>query len=90
MMKSMKPTVSLIDIATYLPENRVPADWYTSQSANADMRDNPMFSPPEYRHHSGIDESNVDMIERASSGLVAVTGPTCSPISTYCYAFPDA
>ncbi len=75
MMKSMASTVSLIDIATYLPENRVPADWYTSQSAEADMRDNPMFSPPDYRHHSGIDESNVDMIERASSGLVARHGP---------------
>ena len=75
MMKSTRPTVSLIDIANYLPENRVPAEYYTSQSADADMRDNPMFSPPEYRHHSGIDESNVDMIERASSGLVARHGP---------------
>ena len=25
-------TVSLVDIATYLPENRVPAEWYTSLS----------------------------------------------------------
>jgi 3-oxoacyl-[acyl-carrier-protein] synthase-3 len=75
MMKSTTPTVSLIDVSTYLPENRVPADWYTSQSGADDMRDNPMFSPPEYRHHSGIDESNVDMIEQATSGLVARHGP---------------
>lgn len=75
MMKSTAPTVSLIDVSTYLPENRVPADWYTSQSGADDMRDNPMFSPPEYRHHSGIDESNVDMIEQATSGLVARHGP---------------
>jgi 3-oxoacyl-[acyl-carrier-protein] synthase-3 len=75
MMKSTTPTVSLIDVSTYLPENRVPADWYTSQSGADDMRDNPMFSPPEYRHHSGIDETNVDMIEQATAGLVARHGP---------------
>ncbi len=70
MMKSSAPTVSLIDVSTYLPENRVPAEWYTNQSdADTDMRDNPMFSPPEYRHHTAIDESNVDMMERAASGL---------------------
>ena len=66
-MTSTKPTVSLVDVATYLPENRVPATWYTDQSdADTDMRDNPMFSPPEYRHHTAIDESNVDMMERAA------------------------
>lgn len=65
------PTISLIDIATYLPENRVPAEWYTSQSdVDNDMRDNPMFTPPEYRHHAAIDESNVDMLERATAGLI--------------------
>jgi 3-oxoacyl-[acyl-carrier-protein] synthase-3 len=70
MMKSTTPTVSLIDVSTYLPQNRVPAEWYTDQSdADTDMRDNPMFSPPEYRHHTAIDESNVDMMERAASGL---------------------
>ncbi|MGZ6780323.1 MAG: 3-oxoacyl-ACP synthase III family protein [Mycobacterium sp.] len=70
MTKTTTPTVSLIDVSTYLPENRVPAEWYTDQSdADTDMRDNPMFSPPEYRHHTAIDESNVDMMERAASGL---------------------
>jgi 3-oxoacyl-[acyl-carrier-protein] synthase-3 len=76
MMRSTTPTVSLVDVSTYLPENRVPADWYTSQSdADTDMRDNPMFSPPEYRHHTAIDESNVDMMERAASGLAERHGP---------------
>lgn len=69
-MNPTTPTVSLIDVSTYLPENRVPAEWYTDQSdADTAMRDNPMFSPPEYRHHTAIDESNVDMMERAASGL---------------------
>jgi 3-oxoacyl-[acyl-carrier-protein] synthase III len=70
MTESTKPTVSLVDVATYLPENRVPAEWYTNQSdADTDMRDHPMFSPPEYRHHTAIDESNVDIMERAALKL---------------------
>jgi 3-oxoacyl-[acyl-carrier-protein] synthase-3 len=67
-------TVSLIDIATYLPENRVPAEWYTSQSKDDALQDSVMFAPPEYRHHSSIDESNVDMMERATAGLIERNG----------------
>lgn len=70
-----KPTVSLIDVATYLPENRVPAAYYEQYAGVDELRDNPMFGPPEYRHHAAFDESNVDMIERASAGLVARHGP---------------
>ena len=40
------PTVSLIDVATYLPENRVPAEWYARYASTDDLRDNPMFRPP--------------------------------------------
>jgi len=69
------PTVSLIDVSTYLPENRVPAEWYTGHAGADNLRDNPMFAPPAYRHHAAFDESNVDMIERASAGLVARHGP---------------
>ncbi|AQT81155.1 3-oxoacyl-ACP synthase [Mycolicibacterium litorale] len=68
-------TVSLIDLATYLPENRVPAQWFTRFSDNDDLRDNPMFRPPDYRHHAADDESNVDMIEKAVAALVARHGP---------------
>ncbi len=74
-MNTTTPTVSLIDIATYLPENRVPAAYYEQFAESNDMRDSPMFAPPEYRHHAAIDESNVDMIERATAGLVARHGP---------------
>jgi hypothetical protein len=69
------PTVSLIDVSTYLPENRVPAEWYAGHAGADNLRDNPMFAPPAYRHHAAFDESNVDMIERASAGLVARHGP---------------
>jgi 3-oxoacyl-[acyl-carrier-protein] synthase-3 len=75
MSPSTQPTISLIDVATYLPENRVPAEWYTQYSGDDDLRDNPMFRPPDFRHHAGIDESNVDMIERAVAALVDRRGP---------------
>lgn len=68
-------TVSLIDVATYLPENRVPAAWFTQFGGNDDLRDNPMFRPPDYRHHAADDESNVDMIEKAVAALVTRHGP---------------
>lgn len=73
-MNNPASSVSLIDVSTYLPENRIPAEYY-AQFAEADgLRDSPMFAPPEYRHHAAIDESNVDMIERATEGLVARYG----------------
>ncbi len=71
----MSHPVSLVDVATYLPENRVPAAWYTEFSGNDDLRDNPMFRPPDYRHHAADDESNVDMIDKAVAALVARHGP---------------
>ncbi|WP_026256007.1 3-oxoacyl-ACP synthase III family protein [Mycobacterium sp. 155] len=74
MRDTRNPAVSLLDVSTYLPENRVPAQWYTDHSETDSLRDNPMFAPPEYRHHSTFDESNVDMIERAVAGLTARHG----------------
>jgi 3-oxoacyl-[acyl-carrier-protein] synthase III len=74
-MSTAQPRVSLIDVATYLPENRLPAEWYARYAEIDDLRDNPMFRPPDYRHHAGDDESNVDMIERAAAALVTRHGP---------------
>lgn len=69
-----KATVSLVDISGYLPEKRVPAAYYEQYAESDFLRDSPMFAPPAYRHHSGVDESNVDMMERAAAGLVARHG----------------
>jgi 3-oxoacyl-[acyl-carrier-protein] synthase III len=63
-------TVSLIDVSTYLPENRVPAEYYANFAGTDDLRDNLMFRAPEYRHHVEKDKSNVDMVELAVNGLV--------------------
>lgn len=68
-------TVSLVDVATYLPANRVPAQWYADIAGTDDLRDNLMFRAPEFRHHAAGDETNVDMMVRAADGLAARFGP---------------
>jgi 3-oxoacyl-[acyl-carrier-protein] synthase-3 len=74
-MNTAQPAISLIDVATYLPENRLSAEWYARYAETDDMSDSPMFRPPDYRHHAGEDESNVDMIERAAAVLAGRHGP---------------
>ncbi|MFC5033573.1 3-oxoacyl-ACP synthase III family protein [Streptomyces fildesensis] len=64
-------TVSLIDVAGYLPGEPVPAEFYTGyQGAQDTLRDNPMFRIPPLRHHVAADETNVDMVERAVLPLI--------------------
>ena len=64
------PTVSLIDVSTYLPGEPIPADYYAQFAESDDLRDNVMFRAPKFRHHVGKDESAIDMIERATAGLI--------------------
>ncbi|WP_329560549.1 ketoacyl-ACP synthase III family protein [Kitasatospora sp. NBC_01266] len=64
-------TVSLTDVAGYLPGEPVPAEFYTEYPGAEDkLRDNPMFRVPPMRHHVAADESNVDMVERAVAPLI--------------------
>lgn len=63
-------SVSLIDVATYLPGEPVPADYYAQFADSDDLRDNLMFRAPRHRHHVAADETSVDMVERAAAGLV--------------------
>ena len=67
-------TVSLIDVSTYLPGSPIGADYYLqfqAQEPNADdLRDNLMFRAPRFRHHVAADETAIDMVERATAGLV--------------------
>lgn len=66
----MTPTVSLLDVASYLPENRVPTEYFTQFSRSDRMAKNVMFRSPAFRHHVAGDETAVDMIERALAPLV--------------------
>lgn len=63
-------TVSLLDIATYLPGEPIGASYYAQFVESDALRDNVMFRAPRYRHHVGQDETAVDMVERAAAGLV--------------------
>jgi 3-oxoacyl-[acyl-carrier-protein] synthase-3 len=64
------PTVSLIDISSYLPGDPIGVDYYANFSGSDDLRDNLMFRAPRSRHHVAEDETAVDMIERAAAGLI--------------------
>ncbi|GAB1645734.1 3-oxoacyl-ACP synthase III family protein [Krasilnikovia sp. MM14-A1259] len=71
MIASPARTVSLTDVAGYLPGAPVPAEFYTEvPGAQDQLRDNAMFRVPRWRHHAAPDESNVDLIERAAQPLI--------------------
>ncbi|MEU9442834.1 3-oxoacyl-[acyl-carrier-protein] synthase III C-terminal domain-containing protein [Streptomyces sp. NPDC048304] len=64
-------TVSLTDVASYLPGDPVPAAFYTDHPGAEDkLRDHPMFKVPPLRHHVAPDETNADMVERAVQPLI--------------------
>jgi 3-oxoacyl-[acyl-carrier-protein] synthase-3 len=65
-----EPTVSLIDVATYLPGEPIGADHYAQYAESDDLRDNVMFRAPRFRHHVAPDETAIDMVQRAAQGLI--------------------
>jgi 3-oxoacyl-[acyl-carrier-protein] synthase-3 len=64
------PAVSLIDVSTYLPGGPISAEYYAQFAQSGDLRDNLMFRALKFRHHVAEDETAIDMIERATEGLV--------------------
>ncbi|AMU70276.1 putative 3-oxoacyl-[acyl-carrier-protein] synthase [Mycobacteroides abscessus subsp. abscessus] len=69
-------SVSIFDISSYLPENRVSAEYFAQYAKDDDLAENVMFRSPAYRHHVANDESAVDMAERAVAGLRERHGAT--------------
>ena len=65
-----KPSVSLIDVSTYLPGEPIGADYYAQFAESDDLHDNLMFRAPKFRHHVAPEESSIDMIEHAVQGLI--------------------
>ena len=63
-------TVSLIDVSTYLPGEPIGTDYYAKFAGSDELRDNLMFRAPRFRHHVAEDETAIDMVERATQGLV--------------------
>jgi 3-oxoacyl-[acyl-carrier-protein] synthase III len=64
------PTVSLIDVSSYLPGEPIGVDYYAQYASADELRDNLMFRAPKFRHHVAEDETATDMIERAAAGLI--------------------
>lgn len=62
--------VSLIDVSTYLPGEPIGADYYAQFAGSDELRDNIMFRAPKFRHHVRPDETAIDMVERATQGLI--------------------
>lgn len=67
-------TISLIDIAGYLPENIVSADYFAQYQDPDDITGNQMFKAPKFRHHVAAGETPADMAERAVAPILARQG----------------
>jgi 3-oxoacyl-[acyl-carrier-protein] synthase III len=64
------PDVSLVDVSSYLPGEPIGADYYAQFAESDELRDNVMFRGPTFRHHVKTDETAIDMVERATQGLI--------------------
>ncbi|MEP9392498.1 3-oxoacyl-[acyl-carrier-protein] synthase III C-terminal domain-containing protein [Gordonia sp. VNQ95] len=69
MTASISPAISLADVATYRPTNRVPATWFAEYAADDALADNVMFRAPAHRHHAADGETSADMIVAAAAVL---------------------
>jgi 3-oxoacyl-[acyl-carrier-protein] synthase III len=65
-----QPAVSLLDVSSYLPGEPIGADYYAQFAESDELRDNVMFRAPSFRHHVAPDETAIDMVERATQGLI--------------------
>ncbi|GAB19037.1 putative 3-oxoacyl-[acyl-carrier-protein] synthase [Gordonia effusa NBRC 100432] len=69
MNSAATPVVSLADIATYRPANKVPASYFADFAQDDELADNVMFRAPAFRHHAADGETSADMILRAATTL---------------------
>ncbi|WP_040840262.1 3-oxoacyl-ACP synthase III family protein [Nocardia brevicatena] len=74
MSLSAQSTVSLVDVASYLPENIVSADYFARYAEPEDVTANVMFKAPKFRHHITPGETPADMAERAVAPILTRRG----------------
>lgn len=67
-MNTIQP-VSIVDIASYLPGEPVPTNYFTRFSHSDRLAKNVMFRSPKTRYHIAPEETAVDMAEQAVSVL---------------------
>ncbi|MET9200247.1 3-oxoacyl-[acyl-carrier-protein] synthase III C-terminal domain-containing protein [Gordonia sp. NPDC003585] len=68
------PTVTLLDVAGYLPEKRIPAAYFEQFAEDDQLAGNAMFRVPAYRHHAAEGETSADMMMAAAHTLTARHG----------------
>ncbi len=66
----MPTPVSLIDVSTYLPGEPIGVEYYERFAGSDELRENLMFRAPRHRHHVAPDETAIDMVQRATEGLI--------------------
>ncbi|MEP9394861.1 3-oxoacyl-[acyl-carrier-protein] synthase III C-terminal domain-containing protein [Gordonia sp. VNK1] len=69
MPTSISSVVMLNDVAGYLPENRVPAEYFAEFAEDDSLAHNVMFAAPAFRHHAARDETSADMMLSAARVL---------------------
>ncbi|AFU01396.1 3-oxoacyl-ACP synthase III family protein [Nocardia brasiliensis] len=73
-MGTTTETVSLADVSSYLPKNRVTADYFARYADPADNTSNAMFKSPPFRHHIAPGETPADMAEQAIAPMLERRG----------------
>ncbi|GAA3724211.1 3-oxoacyl-ACP synthase III family protein [Gordonia hankookensis] len=68
-MTHAAPQAMLVDLATYLPENRVPAAYFAQFAEDDELVDSVMFRAPAFRHHASDGETSADMMLSAARVL---------------------
>lgn len=63
-------TVSLLDVAGYLPETIVSADYFAQYADPDEVTSNLMFKAPKFRRHVAPGETPADMAERAVAPIL--------------------
>jgi 3-oxoacyl-[acyl-carrier-protein] synthase-3 len=66
--------ISLVDVSSYLPKNRVTADYFTRYADPEDLTSNAMFKAPPFRHHIAPGETPADMAEQAIAPMLERRG----------------
>lgn len=67
-------TVSLTDVSSYLPANRVPASYFAQYAESDALAESTMFKAPAFRHHIAPDETATDLVERALAPMLERQG----------------
>ncbi|MBF6332424.1 3-oxoacyl-ACP synthase III family protein [Nocardia transvalensis] len=66
--------VSLVDVASYLPEKVIPADYFMQYADPRDVTSNHLFKAPKFRHYIVAGETPADMAEQAVAPILARRG----------------